>query len=248
MDARKLALLEALKLGARAEGELPLYRRGKSPGLFDQRTRVNAEAASQAVADGLLEVTRVETAGKTSVEWVKVTQAGLTHLLDSESPARALDELREALALNQQGLPKWAAEMRERINQITSQFNTEVTTMRERLEQMAQQVDDVIARMEANKQQSTPIGVAWAHETLDLLERRQQVGLGTRCSLADLFTSLKETHPKLTIKEFHHGLLQLSAAQAVTLMPSAGNGDAPAPEFALLDGPSLYYYVARAAA
>src|SRR5947208_2088166 len=113
MDRRKLALLEALKTGSLEGGEVRLYRRGKLAGLFAQRTRLSAELANQAVKDGLLEVTRIEPVGKTNVEWVRVTQKGLDFLLESESPARALAELRDVLALNQEGMPRWVAQMNE---------------------------------------------------------------------------------------------------------------------------------------
>src|SRR5689334_8189984 len=65
MDPRKTLLLEALKTGAASPDEQRLYRRGKLPGLFEQRTRLAGEIATQAVQDGLLEITRVETVGKT---------------------------------------------------------------------------------------------------------------------------------------------------------------------------------------
>ena len=49
----------------------------------------------------------------------------------------------------------------------------------------------------------------------------------------------------MTIKEFHAGLKRMQECEAITLLPSTGNGDTPGPECALLDGASLYYYVAR---
>lgn len=245
MDQRKLALLEALKLGVQAGGETRLYRRGKLPGLFGQRTAANTEIANQAVADGLLEVTRVETVGKTSIEWVRVAPKGLELLLDSESPTRALEELREALAVNQQSLPKWAAETQTRIGELATRIATEVAEMRRRLDQMAQQVEAALARIDAAKQ-PMPATVPWGADVLDYLERRRQVGLGTRCPLADLFTSLKDQHQTLSIKEFHSGLKQLQLADTIALHPGVGVSDTPGPEYALLDGPAVYYYVARA--
>jgi hypothetical protein len=246
MDQRKLALLEALKFGAQAGGEIPLYRRGKSPGLFAQRTRIAAEIASQAVADGLLETARVEANGKASIEWMRVTPKGFKFLLDSESPARALDELREALAANQQGLPKWAAELRGRIDELATQMASEVAAMRERLEQMSKTVADAIERLEEQKTHGPAAFVPWGHETLDLLARRRQVGLGTRCPLAELYAALKEHYPELTIKDFHAGLRQLRASKAIALLTGNDADDTPGPECALLDGASVYYYVAQA--
>jgi hypothetical protein len=243
MDQNTAVLLEALKVGAQEGAEMRLYRRGKLPGLFAQR---NSDAASQALEQKLLEMTRTETEGKATIEWVRITPKGLEFLLDSESPVRALDELRAALAGNQQGLPAWAAQMQERIDDLSKQFAAEVAAMRSRLDQMAQQVEAAIARIETAQQKAAPPNVPWGGETLAYLERRKQVGLGTRCPLADLYTTLKEKHADMSIKEFHTGLKQLQLGKAIELLPSAGNGDTPGPEYALLDGPALYYYVARA--
>lgn len=246
MDQRKLALVEALKVGAQAAGETRLYRRGKLPGLFAQRTRVNGEVANQAVADGLLEMTRVETVGKTSIEWVRVTPKGLEFLLDSETPTRALEELAAAFAVNQQGVAAWAAESQARIVELSQQIASEATAMRTRLDQMALQVQAALARLETNKTEAVPATVPWGPEMLDHLERRRQVGLGTRCPLADLFTTLRDHYAELSIKDFHAGLRALHLTNTIALLPSTGNGDTPGPEYALLDGPAVYYYVARA--
>lgn len=243
MDRHRLALLEALKAGSLERGEARLYRRGKLPGLFGQRTRLNAEIADQAVKDGLLEIARIETVGKTTVEWVRVTPKGLNFLLEIESPARALEELRESLALNKEGLPAWAAQMQARIDELAANFHTEIALMRDRLEQLSQRAVSAIERLEAAKAAPTPAVVPWAGETLDFLERRRQVGLGKRCPLADLFAALKERLAELTIKEFHAGLKRLHEAKTIALWPSTGNGDAPGPEYALLDGAALYYYL-----
>jgi len=243
MDRNKFALLEALKVAATDRGELRLYRRGKLPGLFVHRTRSNAEIANQAVKDGLLEVTRVEASGKATVEWVRITPKGLDYLLESESPVRALLELGEALAANQDGLPTWAAQMQARIDAMAQSFNADVVAMRRQLESLSHRVIEAIDRLEAAH---APMPVPWTQEMLDFLQRRQQVGLGTRCPLEDLFASLRANHTALTIKEFHAGLKHLRDDGTIALMPSVPNGDSSAPEYALLDGVAVYYYVAPA--
>jgi len=246
MDRRKELLLDALKSAALARGEARLYRRGKLPGLFGQRTRMHAEIANQAVHEGLLESVRVEPVGQTTVEWVRITQKGLDLLLESESPARALEALRETLAVNQQGLPLWAADMQARIEELSRGFSAEVAAMRERLEQMAQRVGEAIERIEAAQtRKPMPATVPWAREAFEYLDRRGQVGLGQRCALADLFAALKERHVELTIKEFHAGLRGLQECGLITLLPGAGDGDTPGPEYALLDGAAVHYYVER---
>lgn len=246
MDRRRFALLEALKAGSLEGGEMRLYRRGKLPGLFAHRTRASAELAQEAIAHGLLEITRVETVGKTAIEWVRVTPKGLDVLLENESPARALEELRDTLTLNQQGLPLWAAQMHQRIDELAKNFNSEVEMMRRQLEQLSSRVVEAIERLEASR--AVAPSPSWAEESLEYLERRQQVGLGKRCSLGDLFLSLKDKHADLTIKDFHAGLKRLHDDGTIALLPSVNVGDAPGPEYALLDGPAVFYYVERKAA
>lgn len=239
-------LLDALKTAALARGEIRLYRRGKLPGLFAQRTRLHAEAANEAVQEGLLESVRVEPVGQTTVEWVRITQRGLDRLLESESPVRALEALRAALALNQQGLPIWAAQVHARIEELARGFTTEVAAMREHLEQLAQRVNETIERIgSARAAVPMPASVPWGRAALERLDQRQQVGLGCRCPLAELFAALKERHSELTIKEFHAGLRCLQEHGLIALLPSTGAGDTPGPEYALLDGAAVHYYVER---
>ena len=237
MDRRTFALLEALKAAALERGDKAASR----------RTRFNADLANQSVQDGLLEITRTETIGKVLVEWVKITQKGVDLLLESESPVHALQELRSTLAVNREGLPIWAEQMRARFGELADRFDAEIEQMRDRLEQLAQRVTATLVRLEAAQPQAPPASVPWAQETLAYLERRKQVGLGERCSLADLFGALKEQHGDLSIKDFHTGLKRLHERQVLALLPSTAVGDAPGPEYALLDGAAVYYYVGRAA-
>lgn len=241
MDQRRFVLLEALKAGALHAGEMRLYQRGRLPGLFGQRTRLNAEVAAEAIGEGWLEQTRTETVGKATVEWVRVTRKGLDHLLRSESPARALDELRSVLALNQQGIPAWVAEMHGRLDALTSAFAAEIAAIRERLDHLADRVGTSLDHLEA----PAPNTIRWIQDALAIMHERQQVGLGERCVLADLFTSLKEKHGDLTIRDFHQGLKRMHEQRLLTLLPDLPNGAAPGPECALLDGPVVYYYVGR---
>jgi hypothetical protein len=247
MDRQKFALLEALKAAARHRGEVRLYRRGKLPGLFGQRTRLNAEVANLAVTGNLLEVTRVEAIGKTTLEWVRITQKGLDLLLEIESPVRALEELREALVLNQKGLPVWLAQVHGRLDELKQRITEEAEEIHRRLEQLSQGTIQAIERIDAARSaELPPVAVPWAKDALEYLDRRTQVGLGERCSLADLFVALKEKNAQITIRDFHLGMKRLQVRHMIALFPSTGNGDAPGPEYALLDGAVVYYYVGRA--
>src|SRR5205807_9630456 len=115
-------LLEALRQGAATAGEQRLYRSGKLPGLFAGRTSLHAEIASQAVRDGLLEMVRTEIKGKTTTEWVKVTQQGIAFLLEHESPLHAMEELKAVLQSHQDRLPSWLAGMQQSLETLTQRF------------------------------------------------------------------------------------------------------------------------------
>ena len=58
MDKVTEALIDALKQCLADPAEQRLFKSGKLDGLFAGRTGANAEAASRALADGLLEVVR----------------------------------------------------------------------------------------------------------------------------------------------------------------------------------------------
>lgn len=243
MDRKRFMLLEAIRTGAQARGEVRLYARGKLPGLFEQRTRETSDLANQAIQDELLEMTRIETVGKTTVEWVRVTQKGLDLLLESESPIRALEDLRDALTVHRQGLPGWATQLQEKIDSLSRDVAAEIGHVRAKLDQLADRVNESLARLQATTPSPTPTTTPWAADALRLLESRRQVGLGTRCSLADLFAALHDKHSDLTLREFHAGIRRLREGAVLTLHPSTQPDDAPGPEYALLDGPAVYYYV-----
>lgn len=244
MDQRKFALLEALKAAAQHGSEIRLYRRAKQPGLFDTRDR---PIADDAVRDGLIEIVRIETVGKSAVEWVRVTKAGLDLLLQSESPARALEELRAVLQLNEAGIPIWLADMQNRLDTLTNQFVAEVVQIKAQLDQLAKRTSEAITQIEQAQAsaQPAPSSIAWAQDALVVLEERTHVGQGDRCSLRDLFAALQETHVALTIREYHQGLKRLQEGGLLTLLPDVPNGEAPGPEYALLDAGTVYYYVER---
>src|SRR4051794_16873462 len=149
MDPTRATLLEALKTGAAHPGELRLYRSGKLPGLLPTRTRANAAVAAEALRDGLIEIARTETRGRTTTEWVRVTPKGVEFILQHESPARALDELRDALKVNGDNLPAWVAELRQELDGLSRRFLGEVERIAGRLEQLSQRVEEVLKRKHA---------------------------------------------------------------------------------------------------
>jgi hypothetical protein len=243
MDMHRLLLLDALRQAAAPPGEHRLYQSGKLPGLFAGRTRLHAAVADRAVRDGLLEVARVDTKGKVSVEWVRATPKGVDFLVKSESPVRALEDLHAALAVNADGLPAWVTEIRQQIETLQRHVAAEVEAIGRRLEQLSARVLEAIDRLEQAHGVKEPEALSWGQEVMEVLTGRAAAGLGDPCPLADLFAALKERQVDLTVKDFHLGLRGLQDRGRIELLPHAGPGAPPGPEYALLDGTAVYYYV-----
>lgn len=248
MDKATEILLDALRQGAAIGGELRLYRSGKLPGLFTGKTSINAEIASKAVADGFIEMVRTETKGKTSTDWVRVTPQGIAFLLERESPHRAMDELRAALHAHDDGLPGWLGEIRNCLEELTTRFLDEVAVVSRRLDALAQRVGESLKRTERSQVAAGAAGaLIWAEDVSGYLEQRQTGGLGDKCPLPELFAAVKNKDEALTIKDFHIGLRRLHDRGALRLLPFDGPEGPPEPEYALLDGPAMYWFAARCA-
>ena len=117
-------------------------------GLFPGRTGAAGDAAAQALRDGLLEVVRTETKGKTTIEWVRLTPRGVDFLHDHESPAAALHELRDTLRLNQQAVPVWLAEMRAGLHALDERLAADAQKWQQRLDALTRRVEDTLRRLE----------------------------------------------------------------------------------------------------
>lgn len=247
MDRQTLLLIEALRAGA-GQTEVRLYRSGRLAGLFEARTRDCAAAAERALRDGLLEVVRVQTRGKAVVEWVRVTQSGLDFLLHHESPLRAIDELRDTLALNQDGVPRWVAELRRSVEAMQQKLHVEVEAIGRRLDALTAQASEAITRLEQERAGDAPDEAPWAPQVLAYLDERTQAGLGARCPLAELFAALTARRFDLSLRDFHVGLRRLHDRGSLRLAGAEPGTAAPAPEYALLDGSAVYHYAALPAA
>ena len=81
-------LLDVLKHALTESGEHRLFRSGKLDGLFPIRTALNNEASDLALRDGLLEVVRTETKGKTTTQWVRSTPKAVEFIHHHESLCR----------------------------------------------------------------------------------------------------------------------------------------------------------------
>jgi hypothetical protein len=241
------ALLDALRRGLAQGREQRLYRSGKLDGLFLGRTGAGAEAAARALREGLIETVRTETKGKTVIDWVRLTPKAVDFLHEHESPRRALEELREELRTTKEGVPAWSAEVRRSLAALGDKVAEDSARLLRRVEVLSERVEEALRRL-ALLGPHLPDGVAqavpWAEDALTYLERRRAGGAPQPCPLPELFAAVAASRAEFTIGRFHDGLRRLHERRLLQLLPaSALPSDAPAAEYALLDGPHLYYYV-----
>jgi hypothetical protein len=248
-DKATQALIDALKQALADPGEQRLYRAGKLDGLFAGRVGVNAEAAIRALRDGLLEIVRTETKGKTQIEWVKATPRATEFLHEHESPVRALQDLLAILQTTRAGVPLWLEEMRQQLQTLSDKLSDEAQRWTHRLEALALQVENALSRVEAQEPR-LPAGVSedapWAADALIYLDRRPATKNSHPCTLPELFAALREKHAELTVPSFHERLRRLSDRGIVQLLPFDGpESQLPEPEWALPDGTQVFYCIGR---
>ncbi len=245
MDKNRFTLLQALKLAATQADAIRLYRSGKLAGLFEGRTRIHAELASEALREGWLEIVRSETRGKTTFEWVQITQRGIDFLLEQESPARALDDLNDLLRLNAEGFPLWIGQLRQEIDQLGQKLASAVERMHRRLDQVTKRASETLQRLESLQERPTVPMIPWANLATTYLEGRPHLRMKESCPLPELFAYLKEKGVQQSVKEFHRGLKRLLDRHLIRLLPWIGEGGPPEPEYALVKDGEVMYFAAR---
>jgi hypothetical protein len=247
MDKVTEALVQALKLSLAEADEQPLFKSGKLDGLFTSRSGVNAEAAAWGVRDGLLEITRKESKGKSTIEWVRLTPRGIEFLHDHESPVQALKDLQAILQVNRERIPLWLSDMQRELQTLAGRLAEEAECWTQRLEALGQQVEATVQKAETAKPQLSEGAAAeapWAGEALAYLDRRRVAGARETCSLAELFAALRAKHPDLSVNDFHERLRRLRDRRALRLLPFQGAlSDLSEPEYALLEGATVLYFV-----
>jgi hypothetical protein len=240
-------LVDALGRALATAGEHRLHRAGKLDGLFPGRTGASAEAARLALDKGLLERARVETRGKTEIEWVQITPRGVEFLHEHESPLRALHDLLDVLRANQNAVPAWLDQMRAVLRDLDARLSADAGRWLERLGSLEARVADTLRRLEAAGP-LVPDEVArdhpWAIDALNYLDRRRTAGSADPCPLHELFAAVRAHHADLGLTAFHEGLRHLHHRKALLLRPAAQD-QLTHPEFALLDGPVVYYLAVR---
>jgi hypothetical protein len=221
-----------------------LYKSGKLDGLFPVRGGAGGEAAARALANGLLEVVRTETKGKTVIEWVRLAPRGVEYLNERQSPAEALHDLRDVLHANQQAMPLWLADMRATLRALDERLATDAQKWMQRLDAMVRRVDETLRRLDGAAPPPEVVrSYPWAANALAYLDRRRGSGARGNCPLPELFNALAREHSDLSVGVFHEGLRRLREQRAVRLLPVNG-ADLTQPEFALLDRGLVLYYAA----
>jgi hypothetical protein len=242
------ALLEGLQRAVSQPGEQRLFKSGKLDGIFLGRAGVNGEAAARAIREGLLEGTRTETKGKTTIEWVRLTPAGVRFLHDHESPLKALEALRTTLQTTRDGVPAWLAEMRQKLHALEQTLSADAQRFLHHLEALSRRVEEGLQKLQAATPPA-PAGltksVPWAGELLTYLESRATLGATGPCPLPELFAALAPRFAHLSLTDFHAGLRTLNDSKALRLLPFTEAGELTQPEYAMLEGDRVLYFATR---
>src|SRR5207245_792062 len=165
-----------------------------------------------------------------------------------ESPLRALNDLKEMLNTSQEALPSWLGQMQGNLQQLSNRLSQEAERWTKHLQALDRRIDEALKRISAGPSISNGMVamVPWAPDALAYLDRR---GTGTHsrsCSLPELFAALKQDHDDLSLTTFHNGLRRLQDGRVVRLLPFSEPPDKlPEPEYALLDGGTVLYYVEK---
>jgi hypothetical protein len=248
VDRTTEILVDALKRALVEQGEQRLYKSGKLPGLFAGRTGSHADAAAQALRDGLLEVVRTEVRGKAAFEWVRLTPRGVDFIHTFQSPVSALRDLRADLRCSQAAIPVWLQQMQATLESLQARLTQEAAQWTQRLDALGRQVDETLRRLEAAAPLLPPdVAEAhpWAIDALNYLDRRRNGGAAISCPLPELFDALTYQHANLSISAFHDGLRRLKECRALDLEAPADTGELAQPEFALLEGGAVLYSAVR---
>jgi DNA-binding PadR family transcriptional regulator len=241
-------LLDGLRIAAKEPNETRLYKSGKLAGVFAGKTGLNGDAAGRAVRDGFLEIVRTEVKGKVTHEWVRLTPAGVRYLHDHDSPLNALKELRALLETTVEAVPGWLVDMRRRLQIVEKQLMDDAEQFVAELRSLRERVDSGLERLQAALPHISSAVTAefpWARETLQYLEQRKATGTAGPSPLSELFADLSHRHADLTLGAFHAGLRTLQEQRALRLLPAEPGAVLPQPEFALLEGDAVLYYVDR---
>jgi hypothetical protein len=239
------ALLAALRQALAEPGEQRLYKSVRHPGLFDAR----GAAADRALRDRLLEIVRTELRGGHTTEWARLTPAGVRYLHAHDSPRAVLQELRTALQTSREGVPAFLDAMQQQMQGLTERLVGDVGRLVHRLDTLSVRVEEALKKVDSPGPalvNGVARAVPWAADVLTYLDQRVESGATSDCPMPELYAAVREHRPELSLTDFHAGLRRLAEYRAVALKPFAGPPERLSePEFALLEGTSVLYFVSR---
>jgi hypothetical protein len=225
-DKSTQLVLDALSRAVAEPNGLPLYGSKTNPGLF-VATSAARFAAQRCIDDALVRVLRSEQRGKATQDICAITDKGLQYLLSQVSPRQVLEDLVRAVEARQ-------AQLHELVD-ATRQSQASLEALRSVAQQVLQRLPE--------GQSPAPARSDWQAAALEHLERWQSAGASEDCSLPELYRDLRQTHPTLTIGQYHDGLRQLHDQAKIYLHPWTGPlCDLPHPALALLVGHVIAYY------
>jgi hypothetical protein len=231
-------LLDALKTAGSGGEPVPLFKSGKQPGLF---TKEHAPAAEQALAEGLLEVVRTESKGKTETQWVRLTPRGEQYINQHESPRSVLEDLLAVLRTNEAGVPRWQEEGRAQLLALTRRFEELFAKQADQFAALVRRAEEALKRLTAGPAVNGTLS-GWQLDLITFLDARR----ADAATLAMAFHHLRASHSGLTLPAFHDGLLHLRDCGTIELLVFEGNaGELMEPEYALLDEGRVYHAARR---
>lgn len=242
-------LLEALRSALAEPAELRLYRAGRNAGLFALRTGAYAEAAAEALRRGFLEIVRSDNKGKLAIDWVRISPRGVEYLHQHDSPKVVLRQLKELLDRSRTGVPDWLSALLGQLETLGSNFATGLTRYMAQMDALSARVEAALRRLEGDavRRVEGKNPLEWAEDALRYLDiRGLESADGGPCPLGELYRSVADIVPGLSVRHFHDGLRRLHDRRAIVLIPWAGPlGTIPEPEYTLFDGSRAICHASR---
>jgi len=235
-DKSASLMLEGLQRAAAAPLGLPLHASRTATGLFSG-TSPGRKAAELCKHQGLLHVVGRETKGKSTVEVCALTDKGRAYLLEQVGPRPVLEALLQAIEARRAQVDELTAR--------TGELHADLLALKATAEKFLDKLHTPPpAQQHAN---GTAGHHGPAHEQVQLvdeLRRWQASGALGDYPLPDLFRTLSQDDPALTIGRFHDLLRQCLALNLIYLHPWTGPlYEIPQPAYALLAGHEVAYYV-----
>jgi DNA-binding PadR family transcriptional regulator len=234
-DKSSRMLIDALtRASLEPDGALLLSSKVEE-GLFPP-TSVAKRIADRCKEEGLLEVVRLDQAGKKSREIALITDKGRELLKESANPQQLLEDFLRLLERRE-----------EQISSLQQQVTSLYQSIRATHEMLGQYLPDMV-KLPPKAVQTLPETIAEEPKPVDIKQRIlghlsnwQKPGDAIRdCPLPQLFQAIGNG---CTIGQFHDELRGLDKLKKITLHPWTGPLYLlPMPAFALLIGHQIAYY------